>query len=140
MKPLLLVFAVSLIARAASPVTTLANLPNSIVNAATTDAAGNIYIAGSQGASGTQATYDAFVAKLSPNGKILYSTTFCGSSFDSAAAIAVDSTGAAYVLGTSPMQGFAAKVDPNGKVVYATYSAHLRYLSKPEQPYSGFRG
>jgi uncharacterized protein (TIGR03437 family) len=145
MKPSLLVFAVSLIARAAAPVTTLANLPNSIVNAATNDAAGNIYIAGSQG---TPATSDAFVAKLSPAGRVLYSTTFAGGSFDSAAAIAVDSTGAAYILGqtssanfpvtpgalqttlqsiiapayeTSPMQGFAAKVDPNGKVVYATY-------------------
>ena len=42
MKLSLLVFAASLIARAAAPVTTLANFPNSMVYAIQTDAAGNI--------------------------------------------------------------------------------------------------
>jgi uncharacterized protein (TIGR03437 family) len=136
MKRALLIFAVSLIARAAST-TTLASLPNSTVNAVTTDAAGNIYIAGYQG---TSTAFHAFAAKLNPAGQTLYSTTFAGSKTDSAAAITVDSTGAAYILGqtSSPdfpvtpgalqttlqaphEQGFASKVDPNGKVVYATF-------------------
>jgi uncharacterized protein (TIGR03437 family) len=137
MKQTLLIFAVSLFARAAAPVTGLANLPNSTVNAVTTDTAGNIYAAGSQG---TPPVSHAFVAKLSPAGQILYSTTFAGSKVDSAAAIAVDATGAAYILGNTSSadfpvtagvlqttlaapheQGFAAKVDPSGKVVYATF-------------------
>jgi uncharacterized protein (TIGR03437 family) len=137
MKQSLLFFAVSLIAHAATPTTTLASLPNSTVNAVTTDAAGNIYIAGYQG---TSTAFHAFVAKLSPAGQALYSTTFAGSKTESAAALAVDAIGAAYILGqtSSPdfpvtagtlqttlqaphQQGFAAKVDANGKVVYATF-------------------
>jgi hypothetical protein len=42
MKPSLLVLAVSTIVRAAAPVTTLANFPNSMVYAIQTDGAGNI--------------------------------------------------------------------------------------------------
>ncbi len=80
------------------------------------------------------------VAKLSPTGQILYSTIFSGNRFNDAYAIAVDSTGAAYIFGETSstdfpvtpgalqttlqaqhMQGFAAKLDPNGKVVYATF-------------------
>ena len=49
MKTSLLVLAVSMIARAAAPATTLANFPNSMVYAVQTDAAGNIYVAGFQG-------------------------------------------------------------------------------------------
>jgi uncharacterized protein (TIGR03437 family) len=137
MKPTLLIFAVSLIIRAATPATTLTSLPNSTVNAVTTDAVGNIYVAGYQG---TSTAFHAFVAKLSPAGLTLYSTTFAGSKTDSAAALAVDSTGAAYILGQTTsldfpvtagalqttlqaphQQGFAAKVDANGKVVYSTF-------------------
>jgi uncharacterized protein (TIGR03437 family) len=138
MKPLLLVFVVCpLIGTAASPTALLAHLPNSQVNAVQTDVAGNIYISGFQG---TLPAAHAFVDKLSPTGNVLYSTTFAGSNTDVAAAIAVDSTGAAYILGqtTSPDfpvtsgalqttlqatngQGFVAKVDPSGKVVYATF-------------------
>jgi uncharacterized protein (TIGR03437 family) len=138
MKQALPIFAVSLIARAAAPVATLANLPNSTVNAVATDAAGNIYVAGFQEL--MPAAYDAFAAKLSPTGQIVYSTTFGGNSFNAAHAIAVDSTGAAYIFGETSstdfpvtpgalqttleaqhQQGFAAKLDPNGKVVYATF-------------------
>src|SRR5580658_3784390 len=135
MKPSLLVFIVSLIARAAAP-TTLANFPNSMVYAVQTDAAGNLYVAGFQG---NFDKADPFVAKLSPTGKTLYSTTFAGSGFGIAWAIAVDSTGAVYVFGntSSPdfpvtpgalqttlqasQQGFVAKLGPTGNIVYATF-------------------
>jgi len=136
MKPSLLVLAVSIVARAAAPVTTLANFPNSMVYAVQTDAAGNIYVAGFQG---TFAKANPFVAKLSPTGQTLYSTTLTGSEFGIAWAIAVDSSGAAYVFGNtdSPdfpvtpgalqttmqggFQGFVTKLDPGGKIVYSTF-------------------
>src|SRR5580658_3009314 len=135
MKPSLLVFIVSLIARAASP-TTLANFPNSMVYAVQTDAVGNIYVAGFQG---NFDKADPFVAKLSPTGQTLYSTTFAGSDFGIAWAIAVDSSGAVYVFGNTsspdfpvtpgalqttmqgPFQGFVTKLDPAGKIVYSTF-------------------
>jgi hypothetical protein len=130
------VLAVSFIARAAQPVTTLANFPNSTVYAVQTDAAGNIYVAGFQG---TYTKGNPFVAKLSPGGQTIYSTTFAGSGFGIAWAIAVDPTGDVYVFGNtnSPdfpvtpgvlqttlqasQQGFVAKLGPNGSIVYSTF-------------------
>jgi uncharacterized protein (TIGR03437 family) len=123
----------------AGPSTTLIHLSNTGVRAVKVDASGNIYIAGYQGLAGDSNTWDAFVAKLSPDGsKILYSTTFAGSSIDVALALDIDSTGAAYILGdtlsadfpvtpgalqtTAPANTgavFVAKVDAQGKVVYA---------------------
>jgi uncharacterized protein (TIGR03437 family) len=135
MKLPLLVFAVSLIARAAAPVT-LANFPNSMVYAVQTDAAGNIYVGGFHG---DFSKADPFVAKLSSSGKTLYSRTFAGNGFGMAWAIAVDSSGAAYVFGNtnapdfpvtpgalqttmqSTSQGFVVKLDSNGEVVYSTF-------------------
>ena len=121
----------------AAPTTTLAHLPGSNVYAATTDAAGNIYFGGFQG---TFTKANPFVTKLSSTGQTLYSTTFAGSGFGITWAIATDSSGDAYVFGTTSsadfpvtpgalqttlqaarVQGFAAKLDPNGKVVYSTF-------------------
>src|SRR6202042_541188 len=80
-----------------------------------------------------------FVAKLSPAGQTLYSTILAGSNFGIAWAIAIDSSGAAYVFGNtnSPdfpttagalqttmlgsFQGFVTKLDPTGKIVYSTF-------------------
>jgi uncharacterized protein (TIGR03437 family) len=134
---LLVIAASALLSAASSPIGTLAKLPNSEVNAVKSDAAGNIYVAGSEG---TPTTAHAFVAKLDRAGNVLYSTSLAGTNNDSAVAIDVDSAGAAYVLGQTlssdfPVtpgalqstlqaasgQGFVAKVDPTGKVVYATY-------------------
>jgi uncharacterized protein (TIGR03437 family) len=135
----LLVFAV-FVPVGIAQTTTVAHLPNTTVNAMQTDAAGNIYIAGYTGVAQTPAGWDAFVAKLSAAGQVIYSTSFAGSQSDSAQAIAIDGSGAAYIFGQTAstnfpvttgalqttlqapnVQGFAAKVDPNGKVVYATY-------------------
>ncbi len=98
MRASLLVFVVSLIARAAAPVNTLANFPNSMVYAVETDTAGNIYVAGLLG------NFDKanpFVAKLSPTGQTLYNTVFAGSDFGIAWGVAADSSGNAYVFGTT---------------------------------------
>ncbi len=86
------IFAQTILAQA----TTLANLLNTTVNAVQTDAAGNIYIAGSKAA---PATVGAFVAKLSPAGQVIWSTSFAGSKSDSAQFIALDTSGAAYIFG-----------------------------------------
>lgn len=71
-----------------------------------------------------QATYnsrtDAFVVKLSADGRsLIYSTFLGGAGDDQAAEIAVDSTGNAYVAGTTnstdfPISGGAFQRDPQG--------------------------
>jgi uncharacterized repeat protein (TIGR01451 family) len=80
---------------------------------------------------------DAFVAKLSPSGALVYSTYLGGAGGDQGLGIAVDSTGAAYVTGSTggafPTlnaqqntfggggDAFVAKLDPTGALVYSTY-------------------
>jgi hypothetical protein len=82
---------------------------------------------------------DAFVAKVNSSGALLYSTYLGGSGVDVGNAIAVDSSGAAYVAGYTystdfPVVGgfqttlggdcdaFLAKLSPNGaSLLYATY-------------------
>lgn len=103
MKAPLFVSFVLTIARAAQPVTTLANFANSVVYAVQTDAAGNLYVAGLQG---NFAAANPFVAKLSPAGQTIYSTTLAGSDFGIAWAIVVDSSGAAYVFGNTDSPDF----------------------------------
>src|ERR1700678_878052 len=102
MKALLFVTFVLTIAHAAAPVP-LANFPNSVVYAVQTDAAGNIYVAGLQG---NFIKADPFVVKLSSTGQTIYSITLAGSNFGIAWALAVDSSGAAYVFGNTNSPDF----------------------------------
>jgi hypothetical protein len=119
-------------------------------NGIAVDAAGNAYITGDTEstnfptASPLQAVFggvqDVFVAKLNPAGTALvYSTYLGGSGGDGAEGIAVDSSGNAYVAGTTtstnfptahPLQAvlhggqdaFVAKLNPAGAaLVYSTY-------------------
>jgi len=127
------------------------------------DSAGNVYIVGNTTTanlptlSAVQANYggmsanfmngDAFVAKFSPAGTLLYLTYLGGSGDDAATAVAVDPSGNAYVVGlttssnfptANPLQanyggaggkgfvrtgdGFVAKLNPTGnKLIYSTY-------------------
>jgi hypothetical protein len=115
------------------------------------DATGRAYIAGETRSADfpTEAAYqaapssaqDAFVTRLSADGSSLgYSTYLGGTEYDAAAGIAVDSSGAAYVTGTSisanfPTQnpllsypggsvqnGFLTKLAADGQsLVYSTY-------------------
>jgi Tol biopolymer transport system component len=87
-----------------------------------------------------EGVYDAFVAKLTPDGSALaYATYLGGSSWDEGHGIAVDASGSAYVTGHTisrdfptarPLQpvlgggydAFVAKLTPDGSaLVYSTY-------------------
>lgn len=104
------------------------------------DPAGNVYVAGATpsvdfpttpGAERTShGGLDVFVTKLSPTGRVLYSTYLGGPCDDVARDVAVDAAGNAYVTGR--IYGGAncyvgiesgvlvAKLDPNGGVVWAS--------------------
>jgi Beta-propeller repeat len=129
-----------------------------------TDAAGNTYVAGltespdlptAHARQGFGGVMDAFVAKLSPDGRtLLYSTFLGGSGMDAAFSLAVDRGGNAYVTGrtgsedfptTRALQGqlsgrgcqlreqatpchdaFVTKLGPSGQPVYSTYFGGTR--------------
>jgi len=123
-----------------------------IGNAIAVDGNGNAYVAGITTSSNFPATagvlqsalrgpQDGFVAKLSPNGTLAYSTYLGGSGSDSALGLALDASGDVYIGGetlstdfpgasSSPIQfsnsdghaGFVAKLNPTGSALaFATY-------------------
>lgn len=108
--------------------------------AVATDAAGNLYVTGSTILGPDSPQTAAMVIKLNPTAtQTLYVRTLGGSGFDSASAIAVDTTGDAYVVGTAsspdfpitpgsqtgtlPVSGgtrtFLAKFDPQGELLFS---------------------
>ncbi len=82
------------------------------------DAAGNAYVTGYTASPDFPVTpnvlqaalngsaYDAFVAKLGPNGSLVYSTFLGGTNVDIANAIAIDASGGAYVTGLTCSSDF----------------------------------
>lgn len=125
-------------AAASTPAVPIANIPNVQLNAAKVDASGNIFVAGqtTNSASSSAGASAAYLAKLSPNGTIVYSVTIGGSGSRATAATAldIDSAGDVYAAGSTTASdfpvssgaidtpgatAFAAKLDPNGKIVYA---------------------
>jgi hypothetical protein len=96
-------------------------------NALVRDGAGNLYMAGEtfslQGSS--SGTYDAFVIKLTPAGSALvYSSLLVGSGSDSAAALAVDSTGV-WVAGLTSSTDFPVTGAPGFGGSYDAFLANL---------------
>jgi hypothetical protein len=118
------------------------------------DSGGSAYVTGSttstdfpvtagafQRSSSSPGLEDAFVAKLSPAGALVYATYLGGNSSDTGFAIAIDQSGAAFVAGSTssvnfPVTGsapqrnfrgvsdcFVAKLDPAGATV--SYSSYL---------------
>ncbi|MEO8295187.1 MAG: SBBP repeat-containing protein [Gemmatimonadota bacterium] len=121
-----------------------------------TDAQGNIYVAGGTSSPDFRATvgdvtfngtYDAFVAKLSPTGTLLWSRFLGGPNYDRAYAVEVDAAGFIYLAGRAgagfpvtagafqtifrgspddppygPQDGFVCKISPDGiSVVFCSY-------------------
>ena len=70
---------------------------------------------------------DAFVAKLNPAGELVYAGYIGGSGIDTGVSIAVDSSGAAYITGstTSPETSFPVTVGPD--LTYNSAAALLRF-------------
>ncbi len=115
----------------------------------TVNPSGNIYVTGETSSadfpllSALDTTlggpWDAFVAKFSPQGALLYSTYLGGTGGDRGFGIAADAAGNAYVVGdtwsrdfpTTPgaydrthgggFDVFAVKLDPSGQLLYGTY-------------------
>jgi hypothetical protein len=125
-----------------------ANLAGAVV----TDSAGNTYVTGSTSATdlptinALQPAFgggdsDAFVAKLGPDGQVVFTTYLGGSGSDAGIGLTVDAAGNVYVAGrtdsanfpvanalqttrrgTDTSDAFLVKIDPSGaSLVYATY-------------------
>jgi hypothetical protein len=112
-------------------------------NAAAVDPAGNLYIAGQSSSANfplTTGAYqttsnggvDAFAAKFSTTGTLVYSTLLSGSSVDVANAIAVNGAGKAIVGGYTASADFPV-TRPFQKTNHGTYNAFLTSLSPTGQ-------
>jgi hypothetical protein len=144
--------------------TQLGGVDMDMANAVTLDDDGNVYVVGRTGSPDFPAVrafrtgltgrgctgvpcHDAFVAKLSPTGRLLWSTDFGGTGNEEAMGVTVDSAGAVYVVGLTdsadlpvrsalqgsfqssctgdlpcPYDAFVVKLAPDGdSLVYSTY-------------------
>jgi len=112
----------------------IARLPNVQIRAAKVDASGNIYLAGQTTPSAGSGA--AYIARLSPDGTILYAASIrgSGSSASAATALDIDSAGEVYIVGTTTASdfpvsagavqspggtAFAVKLDGKGKILYS---------------------
>lgn len=104
------------------------------------DGVGNAYLSGESNAAwgspvrAYASAYDAFVAKLSPNGDLTWNTFLGGSGNDAASSIAVNNNGSIYTAGnstatwgsparpyTSDYDAFVAGLDPSGTLAWNTF-------------------
>lgn len=84
------------------------------------DASGNVYVAGSTNSVGTGTTQDAFLVKTDSLGRLLWQKSWgTWGAEDTASALALDTDGNAYMLGTTyaytagETDAFLLKMDPN---------------------------
>src|SRR6266404_5370547 len=93
----------------AGPVFQLPNQPT--VYAIQRDTAGNVYLAGAVTAPGRK-DLDAFVAKLSSDGRVLFFNTFGGTYSESANALAIASDGSIVTVGVTTSLDFPITSGP----------------------------
>jgi hypothetical protein len=111
-----------------------------------TDGSAGVYVTGTTASigfpaqgSGVNSNNDAFVMKFNESGALLYTTVLASNGNTSGQAIAADSSGNAYIAGTTEASdfpvtkgawqtvfggitdAFAAKLNPAGNLVYASY-------------------
>lgn len=119
--------------------TTLGGSAEDSAQAVAVDSAGSAYIAGNTFSSdfptinavqsNAKGTSDAFVAKVNPAGNALvYSTYLGGTSHDRAWDIAIESSGSAYVVGTSYSSDFPS-VNPIHSTPLCDHDAFIAKLS-----------
>jgi hypothetical protein len=90
---------------------------------AAVDGAGNVIFCGATGATPLPGNTglgfdDAFVAKLGPDGDLLWARQFGSAGSDQASGCAVDAAGDAYVVGYAAGSPFLAKYEPAGAQVW----------------------
>jgi Beta-propeller repeat len=125
---------------------------NDVGTSIAVDRAGNTYVAGSTSSTNLRLRHpvrsvnrgqpiDAFVAKISPLGRLVYATYLGASAYTDARSIAVDRTGHAYVTGATgsqdfptrhaiqpdygggPFDAYVTKLDVSGsRLMYSTYN------------------
>jgi hypothetical protein len=153
MKNLAFILTLAATAHASGPIFTaiLGGSYQSYISAVASDSQGNTFVAGMTSArvfpvtagayqASFSGTYDAFVAKLGSDGKIIWCTYLGGTYENRATGIALDSAGNVWVAGATnsadfplvnpaesnnslgEQTGFVAKFDPTGsKLLYSTY-------------------
>ncbi len=110
--------------------------------AVATDGAGNVYVTGFYSGTGIFGNFslpnaglqDVFVAKLDPQGNVVWAKGMGGADYDAGTAVDVDVNGNVYVAGdfkasaqfgsfalnsAGSIDGFVEKLDPNGTVLWA---------------------
>lgn len=123
--------------------TYLGDAKDEVALAIAADASGNTYVTGYTQLLDPVTPTDAFVVKLDPAGRPVYSVSLGGSEGDSGYGIAVDGAGNAYVTGNTYSRDFprksslppsppgppgapyhadvfVAKLDPSGELIYST--------------------
>ncbi|MDD3814725.1 MAG: SBBP repeat-containing protein [Desulfocapsaceae bacterium] len=91
------------------------------------DSDSNVYVAGTSSATWGSPIVahlggggDAFVAKLTSSGSLVWNTFFGSTGSDEGNGIVVDSTANIYFVGTDAGQAFAAKMNTNGSLLWNT--------------------
>src|SRR5690242_955124 len=132
--------------------TYLGGSSDDMIRGIATDRHGNVYLTGYTASSEFPTTpgaydrrfhgwYDIFVAKLNPNGQLVWSTLLGGRGFDLGLAVEVDKQGYVYIVGAAgpgaPVTPGAFQTSYNGYYAGRVYGDQNAYLAKLKPDGSG---